>query len=363
MGRLAQSVVALASHMEPGEAVASRDQATRALIEAMGMITSSAAHQRAILYPLISCLAAATLGLSPGDFERATHSALLVFDVLGSPHQLLSTPPVLPVLGHLRPRPLPPQTLVDLLKHPFCVGEARRAVLNALAFTYHRPFVDQWEFVHFVQENKLTLDLLGPPKRPQQDVSEKLAKDDPRNAQAQRDLAVSLIKFGDMQLESGDAKAALASYQRSLGIREKMAKDDPKNTRAQRDLSVSLFKVAEAQSRSGDAKASLTTYQRSLGIREKLLAANALDAGDIYDTACAFALCVPLADEPEKKENYAKRAVELLSQAAAKGFKDVAHVRQDTDLDPLRQRDDFKKFLAELAAKTAPTKEPSNEKK
>jgi tRNA A-37 threonylcarbamoyl transferase component Bud32 len=62
------------------------------------------------------------------------------------------------------PRPLQAQTLVDLLKHPFCVGEARRAVLDALAFTYRRKFPDQWEFVRFVRENNLPLDLLTPPQ-------------------------------------------------------------------------------------------------------------------------------------------------------------------------------------------------------
>ena len=68
---------------------------------------------------------------------------------------------------HPQSRPLPPQTLVELLKHPFCVGEARRAVLDALAFTYNRPFKDQWEFVEYAQTHQPQLDLLTPPKRPE----------------------------------------------------------------------------------------------------------------------------------------------------------------------------------------------------
>jgi hypothetical protein len=56
---------------------------------------------------------------------------------------------------------------VELLKHPFCVGEARRAVLNALEFTYKRKFADQWEFVEYAQQHQPQLDLLTPPKRPQ----------------------------------------------------------------------------------------------------------------------------------------------------------------------------------------------------
>ena len=64
------------------------------------------------------------------------------------------------------PPPLPAQTLVDLLKNPFCVGEARRMVLEQLSRHYQRPFADQWEFVDYVQQEKLNLDLTTPPVRP-----------------------------------------------------------------------------------------------------------------------------------------------------------------------------------------------------
>jgi hypothetical protein len=68
-------------------------------------------------------------------------------------------------LSAVAARGLSPQTLVDLLKHPFCVGEARRLVLDQLARHYHRPFADQWEFVDYVQQQKLGLDLTTPPQR------------------------------------------------------------------------------------------------------------------------------------------------------------------------------------------------------
>jgi hypothetical protein len=55
--------------------------------------------------------------------------------------------------------------LVELLKHPLCVGEARRAVLDALGTRYHRTFADQWDFIHFASEQYLDLDLTSPSKR------------------------------------------------------------------------------------------------------------------------------------------------------------------------------------------------------
>jgi hypothetical protein len=54
-----------------------------------------------------------------------------------------------------------------LLKNPFCVGEARKLVLEQLSRHYQRPFVDQWYFVRFATEQKLDLDLTSPPKRPE----------------------------------------------------------------------------------------------------------------------------------------------------------------------------------------------------
>ena len=64
------------------------------------------------------------------------------------------------------PPPLPPQTLVYILKQPFCVGEARRLVLEQLSRHYHRPFANKWEFVDYVHQNNLRLDLTTPPVRP-----------------------------------------------------------------------------------------------------------------------------------------------------------------------------------------------------
>jgi len=73
-----------------------------------------------------------------------------------------------------------------------------------------------------------------------------------------------------------------------------------------------------------------------------------------YDFACVYA--VASGKVADKKDEYAKRAVELLQKAVKAGFKDVAHMKEDTDLDPLRNRDDFKKLMAELEKPAEPKK-------
>ena len=51
------------------------------------------------------------------------------------------------------------------------------------------------------------------------------------------------------------------------------------------------------------------------------------------------------------QDQYAIRAVEALRKAVAKGYKNVARMKNETDLDLLRKREDFQKLMAELEAK------------
>ncbi len=60
-------------------------------------------------------------------------------------------------------------------------------------------------------------------------AAEKLAAQDPGNAEWQRDLSVSYEKIGDVQRAQGDLGGALKAYQDSLAIRQKLAAQDPGN--------------------------------------------------------------------------------------------------------------------------------------
>jgi tetratricopeptide (TPR) repeat protein len=71
------------------------------------------------------------------------------------------------------------------------------------------------------------------------------------------------------------------------------------------------------------------------------------NAAQWYNFACVYAVAgSKLAD---KKEEYADQAMELLRRAVKAGYRDAAHVKQDSDLESLRGRNDFKQLLAELA--------------
>ena len=57
---------------------------------------------------------------------------------------------------------------------------------------------------------------------------------------------------------------------------------------------------------------------------------------------------LPEAKRKELARSYANRAMDYLRRAVTLGYHDAAHTRQDTDLDVLRDRDDFKKILGEI---------------
>ena len=83
-------------------------------------------------------------------------------------------------------------------------------------------------------------------------------------------------------------------------------------------------------------------------------------ANDAYEAGWTLAQCVSIVervdklDTPKRKAEmqfYAKQAVVMLHDAVSKGYKDAAHMEQNLDLNPLRDRADFKRLLFDMNAK------------
>ena len=74
---------------------------------------------------------------------------------------------------------------------------------------------------------------------------------------------------------------------------------------------------------------------------------------NMYNLACCNALLVPKATDPGKQ---AELAMKWLNKAVTAGFKNLAQIKHDTDLDALRDRDDFKRTVAGLETKLATDK-------
>jgi tetratricopeptide (TPR) repeat protein len=101
-------------------------------------------------------------------------------------------------------------------------------------------------------------------------IAEKLARQDPGNAQWQYDLGISNERVGDVLLAEGDLEGALRAYRARHEIIMDLADKDPGNAEWQRDLSVSYNKLGQVQQAQGDLAGALASYRQSLTIREKL---------------------------------------------------------------------------------------------
>ncbi len=118
------------------------------------------------------------------------------------------------------------------------------------------------------------------------------------------------------------------------------------------DKAIELSTPAEQPNlRAGRVTSRLYAGQHAEAIAEaaELTKSPIWDAGQWYNFAIAYA--VVSSKVFDNKQEYADRALELLQQAVKAGYKDAAHMKKDTDLDPLRDRDEFKKLLAELEKK------------
>jgi hypothetical protein len=100
--------------------------------------------------------------------------------------------------------------------------------------------------------------------------------------------------------------------------------------------------------------------RQTAALWEKL---NRTDAASLYDAACMRAVTAAVLRAVDSSPTGAKQAdaeaeqaMAWLKKAVAAGYKDGAHMEKDKDLDALRDREDFKKLLAELAAGLAKPK-------
>lgn len=81
------------------------------------------------------------------------------------------------------------------------------------------------------------------------------------------------------------------------------------------------------------------------------------DASLWYELACAYSLASD--GSSEKQIEYADRAMELLKEAVKMGFDNSKRMQADSDLARLRDRDDFKKLIAEVELEVLSRTPPS----
>jgi tetratricopeptide (TPR) repeat protein len=232
-------------------------------------------------------------------------------------------------------------------------------------------------------------------------IYKQLADDFPSRPEFRQELAGSRNERANLLHATGRLKEAEQDYDQALRIQKQLAADFPNQPDVQNDLAgtyVNLASLSQEQGKWAVAKRLLlqgrphhlaalkanprNPYYRQLsrvylnvltavhaGLLEQEDAVHTAEtcrdlgydaAADAYDAACGLSPCVPIVakhdklDAPQRKaaaQFYGGAAMKFLRDAVSKGYKDVEHMKKDTDLDPLRQRADFQTLIAELEGK------------
>jgi tetratricopeptide (TPR) repeat protein len=214
-------------------------------------------------------------------------------------------------------------------------------------------------------------------------LQEELVERFPGDAGHCIDLAATRCEFASLLLDEGKAVESLREFDQAVALLEPLATRIPpaplsierlrdglwgrarafaslqKQSRAMRDAD-RVVELAPENERRGIRAACVNLrlkagdVERAVADADELTRESTWSAAEWYNFACVYAAaCAKL---PDKRDRLAASAMDLLHRAAQAGYTDIAHIERDADLDSLRQREDFKAWLANLQAATANVK-------
>jgi len=185
----------------------------------------------------------------------------------------------------------------------------------------------------------------------------------------------SQASYGEFLNDQGKPAAGVEAFTRAIDRLDQWATQNPKQAAANEHLRRCLMGRAQAYAVLQNASRAVRDADRVIQLslpaeRQEVRASKPglrMTAGDVSGAVAdvdqlardegwtasqwyAFA-CVNAAAStrlPSQGQELSRRAIDHLNKALKSGFKDVAHARRDPDLDPLRSRADFQKWLEEL---------------
>jgi serine/threonine protein kinase/tetratricopeptide (TPR) repeat protein len=184
-------------------------------------------------------------------------------------------------------------------------------------------------------------------------IQKQLVADFPQQPDQRNELSGSYVNLALLHVDQRDFKAAKADLEAALPHHDSALKANPKNPKYQEFYRNNLVTLIRSNAGLGDRAGALAAAEKLRDLGWDL-------PGNAYHAACGLALCIPLVekdDQATKEERdkqmafYGGEAMKMLRHAVARGFRDAAQVNEDTNLDPLRKREDFQKLLAELDAR------------
>jgi eukaryotic-like serine/threonine-protein kinase len=191
-------------------------------------------------------------------------------------------------------------------------------------------------------------------------IKEKLAAELPAIPSYQSDFGAALNNHALLLRNRKQYPKARQLADRAIQQQKKALQIEPKNARYQDFLTKHFSTLASILLEMGELAAATQAVNDGLAVRP----GNADDAVAAASMAVAAARRTAentsISDGEHAAQTAASHdlAMKLLQEAARRGFRDAKYLQTDRELEPLRERADFQKLLADMAAGGAPNSKP-----
>jgi tetratricopeptide (TPR) repeat protein len=184
-------------------------------------------------------------------------------------------------------------------------------------------------------------------------IKKQLADDFPNQPDRWNELAGTCVNLAHLHLKQGNSAAAKQLLLESQQHHRAALKANPRNPTYRQFYRNHLTALTVAH-------AGLLEQREALRAAETCRNLGWTAPDDAYAAArglCGCILAVAKHDKLDEKQReaaaelYSDAAMKALREAVSKGYKDVSNMKTDDDLNPLRQREDFQKLVAELEGK------------
>ncbi len=187
------------------------------------------------------------------------------------------------------------------------------------------------------------------------DVLDRRVAAEPEKIEHRDDLAAAWITVGDGC--RADAAAARDAYDRAVTIEESLVPDHAGNARFRARLAAALRRRALARRDLHDPVGAAADVRRALGLYDGLPSRS---GADWYETGCCHAMLTRLDGgngtgvSADEQSSEADTAMAVLQKAVAMGFRSGDAFRNESALDSLRDRTDFRLLMMDLAMPADP---------
>jgi len=193
------------------------------------------------------------------------------------------------------------------------------------------------------------------------DLLEGVVRDHPEDLNFQYSLAWTMGWIGEFYHRRTNRQAeAIPYHRRSIELFERLVRENPGVRTYPLSLANGYCYLGQVLRQVGQEPEAWDVSRKALALFERI---DAEGLAKPYDLACIRALSSDLVrstgKDPaaaERSRRLADQAMEALRQAVNGGYRDLAWIEIDADLDLLRSRDDYKALIAEIKAKGASSK-------